>query len=246
MLRREGFIVLLVCLVVALTGAGLAADDFTVFSVESLSLFDGQDGNPAYVAYHGRVYDVSETWPTGSHQGFPAGTDITEPMDGSPHGTPVLDKLSQVGFLAVNLWTEAELEAFSGRNEHPPYVAVDGIVYDVTETWPGGSHRGHPAGTDITRPIGTAPHGLRVLDHLPVVGAIIEFALSAEELTEFTGKDGKRGLIAVSGVIYDVSATWPSGSHRGFDAGQDITEAIAGSAHGLSVLAKLPIVGRLD
>ncbi len=246
-MRNKGrWAVLVVCMMLVCSGVILANQQDAVFSLDSLSLFDGQDGNPAYVAYQGRVYDVSETWPTGSHRGFPAGTDITEPMAGSAHGTPVLDKLSQVGYLAANLWTEAELEGFSGQGEHPPYVAVDGIVYDVTATWPGGMHQGYPAGTDISDPIDTSAHGLRVLDNLPVVGVIVEFVLSDDELESFNGKDGNRGLIAVNGVIYDVSETWPSGSHRGFNAGNDITEAIAGSAHGLSVLTKLPIVGRLD
>lgn len=221
-------------------------DEMMLFSLDTLALFDGQHGQAAYVAFQGRVYDVSETWPTGSHRGYTAGTDITDAVGESAHGDNVFAKLPQVGFLALNLWTTEELAKYNAKDENPPYIAVSGIVYDVSETWPTGSHRGYSAGTDITEPIGDASHGEAVLDKLPVVGAIVSVVLSAQELEHYDGQDGRSAFIAVNGMIYDVSETWPTGSHRGFAAGQDITDAIADSAHGMSVLGKLPLVGRLD
>ena len=42
------------------------------FTLEELAKFDGKEGRPAYVAYKGKVYDVSESWmwEDGDHQGL--------------------------------------------------------------------------------------------------------------------------------------------------------------------------------
>jgi predicted heme/steroid binding protein len=236
--------IVLTLMVTLMISVALLANELPrVFSVDTLSLFNGREGNPGYVAYQGRVYDVSRTWPTGSHQGFHAGTDITEPMAESAHGARVFDRLNVVGYFAASLWTLDELAPFDGREGRPAYVAVNGIVYDVSETWPRGTHQGFPAGTDITEAIKGSPHDLLVLDKLPVVGAIAPYRLTLDELAVYNGRDGRSAFIAVNGVIYDVSKTWPTGSHRGFTAGKDITEAIKGSPHEMEVLGKLPIVG---
>jgi len=240
-----GFAAVLVS-VLAMGVTLMGAEHIRVFSLDTLALYDGQDGQPGYVAYEGRVYDVSEAWPTGSHRGGTAGTDITEEMGDAVHGTRVFDDLPHVGYLATNLWTIEELAYYDGQEGRPGYVAVDGIVYDVSEAWPRGTHRGYAAGTDITEAIAGAAHGLDIVDERAVVGAIVSYVLTAVELSAYDGKDDNRGFIAVNGVIYEVTETWTGGTHRGYEAGNDITEAIEDSAHGLSVLAKLPIVGRLD
>lgn len=50
------------------------------FTLNELSMFDGANGRPAYVAVNGRVYDVSTNaaWGGGSHFGLIAGRDLTE------------------------------------------------------------------------------------------------------------------------------------------------------------------------
>ncbi|MDO4712037.1 MAG: cytochrome b5 domain-containing protein [Peptostreptococcaceae bacterium] len=73
-----------------------------------------------------------------------------------------------------------------------------------------------------------------------------EFTL--EELAEFNGKDGKPAYIAVDGIVYDVTdlPAWKEGGHNGFEAGQDLTEAIKkDSPHGVAKLDGVPIVGTL-
>lgn len=246
--KKRGFfmkkLVYLLLLVFLISPLLAAEEEIRIFTLDTLSLFTGQEGE-GYVSHYGRVYDVSETWSQGTHRGFMAGIDISEPIGDAPHGIAVLDRLPLVGYLAERLFTLEDLEEYHGQDGQPGYVSVGGIVHDVSETWSGGTHRGFVAGQDITEEIGGAPHGLTVLERLPVVGVIVELALTKEELAPYNGSDGNRGLIAVNGVIYDVSETWSGGTHRGFTAGGDITEEIGDSPHGLTVLEKLPVVGYL-
>jgi len=73
------------------------------FTMEELSKFNGKNGNPAYVAYKGKVYDVtgSDQWLEGDHLGHEAGQDLTMAMDIAPHGEEVMEKMKQVGVLAA-------------------------------------------------------------------------------------------------------------------------------------------------
>jgi predicted heme/steroid binding protein len=72
------------------------------FDRESLARYDGRDGKPAYVAYQGKVYDVSRSklWAGGSHmKRHGAGEELTEDMDDAPHDPDVLKRFRQVGVL---------------------------------------------------------------------------------------------------------------------------------------------------
>ena len=74
-----------------------------VFTLEELSQYDGKDGNPAYVAVDGVVYDVSDKplWAGGEHQSrVSAGKDLSEEINSSPHGKSKLNDLPVVGKLA--------------------------------------------------------------------------------------------------------------------------------------------------
>lgn len=71
-------------------------------TVEELAKFNGKDGQPAYVAVDGIIYDVTESapWKNGDHNGFEAGKDLTKEIKGqSPHGIGKLDKVIEVGKL---------------------------------------------------------------------------------------------------------------------------------------------------
>lgn len=64
------------------------------FTKDELKQFDGQDGRPAYVAYKGMVYDLTESsmWAMGDHEGMHyAGNDLTAEHDDAPHDEHVLD-----------------------------------------------------------------------------------------------------------------------------------------------------------
>ena len=64
------------------------------FTAEELAKYDGKNGQPAYVAYKGVVYDVSASgmWAEGEHEGMHfAGHDLTTEHDDAPHDVYVTD-----------------------------------------------------------------------------------------------------------------------------------------------------------
>jgi len=72
------------------------------FTEEELARYNGKNGAPAYVAYKGKVYDVSDSflWRNGSHQVLHnAGADLTEAIEQAPHSADVLKKFAMVGVL---------------------------------------------------------------------------------------------------------------------------------------------------
>jgi predicted heme/steroid binding protein/uncharacterized membrane protein len=71
-------------------------------TIEDLSYFDGKEGRPAYFAYNGKVYDVtsSSLWKDGNHMSkHPAGNDLTEMINGSPHGEEKILQMPALGQL---------------------------------------------------------------------------------------------------------------------------------------------------
>jgi len=159
-------------------------------TLEDLAKYNGKDGNPAFVAVDGEIYDVTDhpEWATGEHGGNLAGTDITEMLKNAPHGTAKLEDVWRVGILkestasseasgeeTVEL-TLKELAAYNGEDGMPAYVAVDGKIYDVTDhpQWTTGEHGGNLAGTDISEKLKGAPHGVSKLDELTQVGQLVD------------------------------------------------------------------------
>ena len=71
--------------------------DQNVFTPETLAEFDGQDGQSAYVAVNGIVYDVTGHWEGGKHHGLEAGRDETEGFLNSPHDHTKLQGLEVKG-----------------------------------------------------------------------------------------------------------------------------------------------------
>jgi predicted heme/steroid binding protein/uncharacterized membrane protein len=72
------------------------------FRLEELSQFNGQGGRPIYVAYQGKVVDVTESrlWKSGVHmKRHHAGNDLSTDFQAAPHGPEVLERYPQVGVL---------------------------------------------------------------------------------------------------------------------------------------------------
>lgn len=75
--------------------------------------------------------------------------------------------------MSEKIFSKSELAKFDGQQGQPAYVAIDGVVYDVSgvEAWAGGKHHGNLAGQELTSVIdGQLPHGRKVLAKLPIVG----------------------------------------------------------------------------
>lgn len=63
---------------------------------------NGKNGKPAYIAYQGKVYDVSTSsfWLEGDHMGMhDAGKDLTEELEMAPHRDEAFKKVTLVGDL---------------------------------------------------------------------------------------------------------------------------------------------------
>ena len=71
------------------------------FTGEELARNNGRDGQPSYVAYQGKVYDVSDSpmWSDGDHEAMhSAGEDLTDAHAEAPHDVHVTD-FPEVGTL---------------------------------------------------------------------------------------------------------------------------------------------------
>lgn len=76
--------------------------------------------------------------------------------------------------MTEKIFTLDELKNYDGKEGRKAYIAVDGVVYDVTNvaTWQGGTHHGNNAGNDVSDRIVKAPHGKSILEKLEVVGKL--------------------------------------------------------------------------
>lgn len=78
--------------------------------------------------------------------------------------------------MSERTFTRDELAQFNGKNGQPAYVAVDGVVYDLTskDAWQDGEHHSNFAGNDLTKILyQMSPHKEKVLKGLPVVGKYV-------------------------------------------------------------------------
>ena len=78
------------------------AGELLKFTSKELEENKGRNGKPAYIAYQGKVYDVSESdfWSDGEHMGLhQTGKDITEELEMAPHREEVFERVKLVGTL---------------------------------------------------------------------------------------------------------------------------------------------------
>jgi len=85
------------------------------FSRAELARFNGDCGSDVYIAYKGKVYDVSESWhwKGGSHQVMhTAGQDLSPALDKAPHAEDLLDRVPVIGSLVE----QEDRNPYAGEN----------------------------------------------------------------------------------------------------------------------------------
>jgi predicted heme/steroid binding protein len=201
------------------------------------------------------------------HQGIQmGGTDATAQFASSPHSLSILEGMPVVGTFSsttnetnptLPVFTPTTLAVYDGKNGSPAYVAVQGIVYDLTSVFVNGMHQGiQMGGTDATVHFESSPHSLAILEGMPVVGTFSSTTnetnptlpvFTLAQLSQYTGAGGTTAYVAVNGVVYDVTNAFTNGTHRGIQlGGTDATTIFASSPHSQSLLDSLPIVGSLE
>jgi len=88
----------------------------TEFTIQDLPKYDGKEGRPAYVLYNSVVYDVTNSakWKAGVHfRKHAAGQDLTNALEGAPHGDEVFAGLPVIAALTDNQRLESP-EKLSG------------------------------------------------------------------------------------------------------------------------------------
>jgi predicted heme/steroid binding protein len=89
-----------------------------IFTVKDLAKYNGKNGKPAYVAYKGKVYDVTNSflWKDGRHQVLHnAGTDLTTAIEQAPHSEDNLARFHVIGILEETGTRGSSEAKISGR-----------------------------------------------------------------------------------------------------------------------------------
>lgn len=146
-------------------------------------------------------------------------------------------------------FTDEDLAVYNGKEGKQQYIAVDGVVYDVTAVpaWSKGMHKGGKAGSDISDKITKAPHGKDVLEKRDVKGFLVK-SFTLKDLKQYGAGSDKGYYAAIDGLVYDLTdvSVWKGGKHfKGIRSGKDLSSAILKSPHGKNVLKKLDVVGIL-
>jgi predicted heme/steroid binding protein len=73
-------------------------------------------------------------------------------------------------------FTLEELSKFDGKDGAAAYIAIDGVVYNVTDAdgWNEGEHEGYYAGQDLTAAFEASPHKDSMLSGLEIMGKLAE------------------------------------------------------------------------
>jgi predicted heme/steroid binding protein/uncharacterized membrane protein len=105
-----------------------------LFTPSELKKFDGVGGKPAYVAFQGKIYDVSKSklWVGGKHQTrHIAGDDLTEHLTNAPHKEEVLVKFPVVGELIRERGLKARLGERIEKLHLHPIIVHFAIAYSM-------------------------------------------------------------------------------------------------------------------
>lgn len=72
-----------------------------------------------------------------------------------------------------SVFTLDDLSNYTGADGTTAYIAIDGVIYDVTNVFSNGQHKGMQlGGTDATTVFASSPHSADLLASLLVVGTL--------------------------------------------------------------------------
>lgn len=76
--------------------------------------------------------------------------------------------------MELQTYTKQQLALRNGQDKPQIWVALKGIIYDVTESrlWKNGKHYEHWAGQDLTEELADAPHTDTVFEKFEKVGLL--------------------------------------------------------------------------
>lgn len=263
------------------------AQDMLILTPEELAEFNGKDNKPAYITIDGMIYDVTniELFNESPHNELQLGKDLTSEFK-ECHGGDMsfLKNISVVGMLAeaeevefmeevepyyadkrLRIMGTEELAKYNGEGDKPAYVAIDGMIYNVTNQpfLKVNPHGELKFGADISKEYRECHKDNKdLLKNIPVVGVLYDFPennrgkhdnielkeFTLEELEMYNGNDGKPAYIAIDDLVYDVSGTdlFKKAPHNELKLGRDLTKEF-NSCHkdDKSVLSKIPVVGSI-
>ena len=127
--------------------------------------------------------NTSETMGSAAEEGsistVTSSEDMVSTVTSGPPGSEETATADEQLTSAWQRFTSEELAQFDGKDGRPAYVAVDGVVYDVSDSsqWPEGEHTscnlGAMAGKDLSDVLAQAPARMRALmEAMPVVGSL--------------------------------------------------------------------------
>ncbi len=185
------------------------------FTAAELAKYNGMNGNPAYVAVDGIVYDMTKigAWKNGQHQGLSAGQDLSAAFAGSPHSKSILDQSPIVGKLVAT---------------KSPVTAVDSTTTATVTTSKSpatGNTTSKATTVTVTKPQTWTLNALSKFNGMNGNPAYIAVSGTIYDVTKI--------------------GAWSGGDHRGIKAGQDVTSFFASSPHSASLLNQVPIVGKV-
>ncbi len=75
------------------------------YTLQQLALRNGQDKPEIWIAYHGTIYDVTDSrlWKDGKHYEHWAGQDLTLELKDAPHTEKVFERLEKIGMLKTEV-----------------------------------------------------------------------------------------------------------------------------------------------
>jgi predicted heme/steroid binding protein len=138
----------------------------------------------------GMPQGMTQGMPQGMIQGMPQGMSPAAPRTMAPTAPTAPRNMAPMAPTAPSApppaaqrpqipertFTLSELERYDGKGNNPAYVAVNGIVYDVTEQpgWAAGSHFGLKSGLDQTSAYVSCHTGQPMLDKLKAIGRLVK------------------------------------------------------------------------